>query len=303
MPAAPSVPPSTSFTMEDLAAKVRRIELGARRMANDAMSGEYHSVFKGRGMEFAEVRPYAIGDDVRTIDWNVTARTGFPHIKRFVEERELTVILAVDASGSLDFGGSAQFKRDLATEICALLALSATRNNDRVGLLLFTDEVELYVPPKKGRKHILRIIRELIAFQPKRRGTNIAGALETLRQLLHRRAVVFLVSDFLENGLERPLSGFSGRHDLVAISVIDQREETLPNLGLCQFVDPETGQTILLDTGSAAVRRQFAHNAAMRRQGRQQLLRKLDVDFVELATDKDYLPPLIRLFHDRAHRH
>jgi uncharacterized protein (DUF58 family) len=287
---------------EELARKVREIEIVARRMANDAMAGEYHSVFKGRGMEFSEVRPYTHGDDARSIDWNVTARSGYPHIKRFVEERELTVILAVDASGSLEFGTRKEMKGELAAEVCALLAFAAIRNNDRVGLAIFSEDVELYVPPRKGRRHVLRIIRELLYFRPAKRGTNIKGALEYMRRILTRRAVVFLVSDFLEDNLEQPLSAFARRHDLVTIGARDRREETLPNVGLIELEDAETGQRMIVDTSSRAVRREFERQAVERREALSKTMSKLDLDFVQLETGEDYLPPLIKLFRLRARR-
>jgi len=287
---------------EKIAAQVRRIEIATRRMVNDTMAGEYHSVFKGRGMEFDEVRPYAEGDDVRTIDWNVTARTGHPHVKRFVEERQLTILLAVDASGSLDFGTRQQFKGELAAEVCALLAFSAIRNNDRVGLLIFTDGVELYVPPKKGRRHVLRLVRELLFFKPQRRGTGIASALEFTRRVLRRKSVLFLISDFLEAGIETPLSLTAQRHDMVALAPNDALENELPAVGLVEWRDAETGEATLVDTGSLAVRRAYAQRQAQLRLDRQRLMRRLGVDFVELETGADYMLPLVRLFRQRASR-
>jgi uncharacterized protein (DUF58 family) len=285
---------------EDLARRVREIEIVARRMADEAMAGEYHSVFKGRGMEFDEVRPYAEGDDVRTIDWNVTARTGFPHVKRFVEERELTVVLAVDASGSLDFGTRGRMKGEMAVEVCALLAFAAIRNNDRVGLLIFTDEIELYLPPKRGRRHVLRVIRELLGFRRRRRGTDLAGALEYLRRLHRRKAVIFCLSDFLEEGIETPLKLLSMHHDLIPIVLRDRREETLPRAGLLEIEDAETGETVVIDTSSGRVRRAFEEQRRDARQRRVAMLRRLDVDSVELETGEDYVPPIVRLFRRRA---
>lgn len=285
---------------EDLARRVREIELVARRMADEAMAGEYHSVFKGRGMEFDEVRPYAPGDDVRSIDWNVTARTGFPHVKRFVEERELTVLLVVDASGSLDFGTRARLKGELAIEVCALLAFAAIRNNDRVGLVIFTDEVELYVPPKRGRRHVLRLIRELLGFRPRGRRTNLAGTLEFVQRLHRRRSVVFVLSDFIAPGVELPLRLLSMRHDVIPLVLRDRHEERLPRAGLIEVVDAETGATALIDTASPRVRREFEARRATERAERLRQMRRLDIDVVELDTGEDYVPPIVRLFRRRA---
>jgi uncharacterized protein (DUF58 family) len=287
---------------EELQQKVRQIEWATRRMVNDTMAGEYHSVFKGRGMEFDEVRPYAEGDDVRTIDWNVTARTGVPHVKRFVEERELTLLLMVDASGSLDFGTRRQMKGELAVEVCALMAFSAIRNNDRVGLLVFTDEVELFIPPRKGRSHVLRLIRDLLYFRPRQRGTNIPAALEYVRNVQRRRSVIFLFSDLVQQGIETALSLTARRHDLIVASIIDERELTLPAAGILRLRDPETGREVVVDSSSRAVRTAFEQSRQQARLERQSLLRRLELDHVELATGADYLPPLVRLFRARARR-
>ncbi|MFQ5600071.1 MAG: DUF58 domain-containing protein, partial [Candidatus Krumholzibacteriia bacterium] len=241
--------------------KVQRLEIQMKHLVNDIFSGEYHSVFKGRGMEFAEVREYTPGDDIRSIDWNVTARLGSPYVKKYVEERELTVMLAVDLSASGFFGSGTLLKRELATEVCSILAFSAVRNNDKVGCVLFTDDVELFVPPQKGRQHALRVIRDLLYFEPEGRGTDMGTALQFLAQVLKRKAVVFLVSDFLDPGFETPLSVVSRRHDVVPITITDAREEELPDVDLVELVDAETGERMLVDTGSAAVRRRFALRA------------------------------------------
>jgi len=282
---------------------LRRLEIVTRRMVNEVMAGSYHSVFRGRGMEFDEVREYAPGDDVRTIDWNVTARTGVAHVKRYVEERELTVMLCVDLSGSMDFGSVGRLKRSLAAEVSALLAFSAIQNNDRVGLLLFSGEVEKFIPPKKGRNHALRVIRELL-HEPRGRATALEAALERLRQMIRRRAVVFLISDFHEaEAARQPLALAARRHDLVAISVTDPRELTLPDAGLIELEDPETGERRWVDTGARRVREAYAAQAARRIEARRRLFQSLDIDHVELRVDQDILPPLVECFRRRARRY
>src|ERR1700733_5882502 len=243
--------------------KVRQIELRTRRLVTDALAGEYHSVFKGRGMDFDEVREYSPGDEVRLIDWNVTARTGVPFIKKLREERELTLLLAVDVSASGKFGSNAQSKRELAAEIASVLAFSAIRNRDKVGLLLFTDEVEQYIPPTKGRQHVLRVIREILFHTPQRRGTNVASALDFVNDVLRRRAVVFVISDFIESPeafqrLKRQLRLTNKRHDLVLLHLRDRHEEELPALGLLTLEDPETGEVMEIDTDSQEVRNSFS---------------------------------------------
>jgi len=282
--------------------KVRRIEIMTNRLVNEVMAGEYHSVFRGRGMEFDEVREYQPGDDVRLIDWNVTARTGWPHVKRFVEERELTVMLAVDASSSSQFGSRDKMKGETAAEICALLAFSAIKNNDRVGLMIFTDAVEKFIPPKKGSKHVLRVIRELLGFQPRSPRTDIPAALEHLNRVLKRKSVVFLVSDFLSGDLERPLSIANRRHDLIAIPLVDPRELDLPAVGFLELEDAETGQTILVDTRSGGFRREFSRRSHAEREDLAQLLRRLQIDAIHVTTGEDYVEPMIRLFRQRAKR-
>jgi len=258
--------------------KVRRIEIRTRKLVNDSLAGGYHSVFKGRGMEFSEVREYQFGDDVRTIDWNVTSRMGHPYIKKYVEERELTVILVVDVSGSNRFGSTAQVKSEVMAEICALLAFSATRNNDRVGLILFTDRVEKFVPPRKGRRHVLRVVREILYHEPEGRGTDIAGALDYLGRLVRRRAVVFLVSDFLAEAYESSLRITNRVHDLVALVVQDPRESEIPDVGLIALEDAETGQVRVADTMPSGLRARFREAAAERLAARQSLFRRLSID-------------------------
>ena len=238
--------------------KVKRIEIRTRHLVNTVFSGEYHSVFKGQGVAFAEVREYQPGDDIRTIDWNVTARMGHPFVKVFDEERELTVMLMVDASASGDFGTVEQMKGEIGVELCALLAFSAIQNNDRVGLIIFTDEVEAFIPPKKGKKHVLRVIRELLYFRPTRRGTDIGAALDYLNRVTRRKSVVFLVSDFVASGYERALRVAGRRHDLVAVALQDPRETALPDVGIVELEDAETGEEILVDTSDPVVRDSFA---------------------------------------------
>ena len=282
--------------------KVQRLEIQMKHLVNDIFSGEYHSVFKGRGMEFAEVREYTPGDDIRSIDWNVTARFGSPFVKKYVEERELTVILAVDLSASGYFGSGKQLKRDLSAEVCSILAFSAVRNNDKVGCVLFTDDVELFVPPQKGRQHALRIIRELIYFRPEGRGTNLGAALQFLAQVLKRKAVVFLVSDFLDPGFETPLSVVSRRHDVVPITITDAREEKLPDVDLVEVVDAETGQRMLVDT-NAEMRSRFERRARMVRTWRERVFRRHALDVIDLRTDTAYVLPLMTFFRRRARRY
>ena len=280
--------------------KVKRIELRTRNLVNTIFAGEYHSVFKGRGMAFAEVREYQPGDDVRTIDWNVTARMGDPFVKVFDEERELTVILMVDASASGDFGTVAQMKGEIGAEICALLAFSAIQNNDRVGLIIFTDEVELFIPPKKGKKHVLRVIRELLYFQPSGRSTNIDTALEYLNRVTYRRSVVFLVSDFFASDYEKALRVANQRHDLVAIALEDPREYDLPAIGIVELEDAETGEGIMVDFGDAAVREAFQKLTKKERDDREALFRRMGLDAVNISTQGAYHEPLMQFFRMRA---
>jgi uncharacterized protein (DUF58 family) len=282
--------------------RVRRLEIRTRRLVEESLAGSYHSVFKGRGMEFSEVREYVPGDDVRNIDWNVSARMGHPFVKKFTEERELTVVLAIDASGSKRFGTESSTKMQLSAEISALLAFSAIRNNDRVGLLLFTDRVELFLPPRKSREHALRVLREILTMRPQGSGTRIAQALEYLQRVVTKRAVVFLLSDFQDEGYERIMRVVSRKHDLVAISVCDPREELLPDVGLVAVQDPESGGVGVIDAGSARVRRSYAEAARRERERFRQAVRQTGVDLLELSTGDSYELPLIRFFHERARR-
>ena len=288
--------------------QVRLIELRTRGWVNTLFSGEYHSVFKGQGMEFAEVREYQHGDDVRTIDWNVTARMGHPYIKKHVEERELTVMLLVDLSGSERFGTRGRLKAELAAELAAVLALSAIRNNDRVGLLIFTDHVEHVVPAKKGRRHVLRLIRDLLAFRPSGRGTDIATALDYAGRMLPHRSILFLLSDFQMPeaadfpGFSRTLKLVSNRHDVVAIRMIDAAEESLPNAGVLLLTDPETGREVAMDTGRASLREFYDARAGTEERELRGLFRRLAVDEIEVRTDQSYVKPLMAFFRARERR-
>jgi len=282
--------------------QIRRLQLRARRAVEDLLGGEYHSVFKGTGIAFEEVREYQPGDDIRTIDWNVTARMGHPFIKRFVEERELTVVLAVDCSGSHQFGTQLQQKREVAAELAAILAFSAIRNNDKVGLIEFTDRVERFVPPRKGTRHVLRLIRDVLFFQPTQRRTSIKGGLDYLNRVLHRRAIVFLLSDFLDQGYERAFKRTGRRHDLIAIRIVDPREEELPAVGILELEDAETGDRLVLDTSSRKVRAAYAEDARRRRETLNQLARSAQIDLIEVSTDGGHLDALIHFFHLRERR-
>jgi uncharacterized protein (DUF58 family) len=282
--------------------KVRRIEIRTNRLVNESLAGEYHSVFKGRGMEFSEVREYQYGDDVRNIDWNVTSRMGHPYVKKHVEERELTVILLVDFSASGEFGTRRQFKREIEAELCALLAFSAIKNNDRVGLLAFTDRIEKFLPPKKGKDHVLRVIREVLYFRPRGRMTDLGQALQHMYRAITKRSVVFIVSDFLAEGFEQPLRVAARKHDLIAITVTDPREEDLPPIGLLHLEDAETGDRVFVDTSDRRTRERFRAWAAARRAAREALFRSVGIDALELFTDRAYDVPLVRFFHRRARR-
>jgi uncharacterized protein (DUF58 family) len=290
------------MTPTELARQVRLLEIATRHIVTEVFAGDYSSAFKGRGMEFAEVREYQPGDDVRAIDWNVTARAGRPFIKRFTEERELTVVLAVDLSGSGSFGTSEKSKRELAREVAALLAFAAVRKGDRVGLLIFTDRVELFVPPKKGTRHTLRLVRDLLAFEPTHTGTSLSAAADHLGRLLHRRALVFVISDFLCDDLTPAIRRLAPRHDLVALDVSDPRDFELAAAGLLDVQDPETGRTMVLDTSSRKVReayRQSAEDAAARRES---ALRRLGVDCLSLSTASPYVHDLVAFFKQRERR-
>lgn len=284
---------------EEIAKKVRGIELRTKKLVNDVFTGEYHSVFKGKGIEFAEVREYGVGDDVRLIDWNVTARAGRPFIKTFEEERELTVMLVVDASGSGRFGTRGTFKADLAAEVSAVLAFSAIKNNDRVGLVMFTDRIELFIPPQKGKKHVLRVIREILYFKPEGTKTGISGALGHVSRMLKRKSIVFLISDFMDEGFESALSVSARKHDLIAVTIADEREEALSDSGVVAFEDAETGEVFLADTSSKKVRRRY-WEYRQRRQGElAALFRRYGVDRIALRTGQVYENELVRFFRKR----
>jgi uncharacterized protein (DUF58 family) len=282
--------------------QIRRLQLKARRAVEDLLGGEYHSVFKGSGIAFEEVRAYQPGDDIRAIDWNVTARMGQPFVKRYIEERELTVVLVVDASGSQAFGTRAQLKREVAGELAAVLAFSAVSNNDRVGLVQFTDRVEHFLPPRKGVRHVLRLIRDVLFWQPARRGTSLREGLDYLNRVLHRRAVVFLLSDFQDREYERAFKRTARRHDLVAVRITDPGEEELSPVGLLELEDAESGRRLLVDTRSRAVRSAYRADAEARRAAVRQLARSAGVDLVEVSTDGGHLDALIRFFRLRERR-
>ena len=294
-PASAGVPP-------EILRQVKLLELRTRGLVNSLFTGEYRSVFKGQGMEFAEVREYQPGDEVRSIDWNVTARMGKPFVKRYIEERELTVMLAVDLSGSERFGTRARFKSELASELAAVLAMSAIRNNDRVGAVLFTDRIEHVVPPRKGRRHALRLMRDLLVFEPIGKGTDLAAALEYAGKMLKHKAVIFVVSDFQADNLEQPLKLLAQRHDVVAVTVDDPSEQDLPDIGQARFVDPETGATIDVDTSDVRVRARFADAVAEELNSRRRLLRRLAIDEVPVRTDGGVVDPLIKFFRARETR-
>jgi len=282
--------------------KIRRIEITTNRLVNESLAGEYHSVFKGRGMEFDAVREYQHGDDIRTIDWNVTSRAGHPFVKRYVEERELTVMLLVDASASGSFGSTGKTKGEIAAEISALLAFSAIKNNDRVGAALFTDRVEKFIPPRRGANHVLRVVRELLFYKPERRGTRIQSALEHLNHVVHKRAVVFLISDLLDQGYEQALKVANRKHDLVILQIADPREEELPDLGILAVRDAETGEIVYIDTALPRVREFYRQNWERNQRLRWKLFQSHRIDNVTINTGQDYAIPLIRFFEERARR-
>ncbi len=288
---------------KELLKKVRRIEIRTRHTVNDVFAGRYHSVFKGRGMEFNEVREYVPGDDIRAIDWNVTARSGTPHIKKFVEEREMTVILMVDISGSNDFGSTPQLKRDLAAEVAAMLAFSAIRNNDRIGLILFSDQVEKYVPPRKGSAHVLRIVQEVLTHQPQSTGTDARPALDFLNHTHPRKAVTFLISDFIfPVDCEKPLKITARRHDLIAVTIADRHEQSWPGAGLIEWQDPESGEHILIDTSSTAVRTRLLLEQTRRGETLRDTLRRAGIDTIELLAGEPYDKAFIKFFKKRNSR-
>lgn len=282
--------------------QVRRIEIRTRGLVNEVFSGEYHSVFKGRGMSFAEVREYQYGDDIRNIDWNVTARSGTPFVKVYEEERELTVMLVVDVSASGEFGTRERLKGELAVEICGLLAFSAIKNNDKVGLIIFSDRVEKFVAPRKGRRHVLRVLRELLYHEPEGRGTDLRQALEYLTHVQRKRAVAFVVSDFQDAGFEKALSVAGRRHDVIAIRIGDEREAELPDLGYLELEDPESGEIAVVNTSDPDFRERFAERIRRQRSELDRALRRSKVDVVDVVTGRPYVRPLMRFFEERARR-
>jgi uncharacterized protein (DUF58 family) len=284
---------------EEVAAEVRRIEITTRHLVRDIVAGEYSSAFRGRGVEFAEVREYLPGDDVRTIDWNVTARLGTAYVKRYLEERELTVFFVVDYSASSRFGSRNNIKQRVAAEVCAVLALAAARNNDRVGAVCFTDRIERYVPARKGRRHVLRVMSELLAFEPKGAGTDLVATFEHLAPLLHRRSVIFVLSDFLATGYQRPLDRLARRHDVIAVQLADPRERELPDVGLLALTDPETGVWQYIDAGSESVRAHFRQRMAAFDRGLEQALGERGADLLRLDTSRPYAEPLLAFFRRR----
>ncbi|HBA86340.1 MAG TPA: DUF58 domain-containing protein [Verrucomicrobia bacterium] len=287
---------------KEILKKVRQIQIRTRHMVSDVFAGQYQSVFKGQGMEFHEVREYVPGDEIRTIDWNVTARTGHPFVKKFVEERELTVMLLVDISGSNQFGSTPQLKKDLAAELAAILAFSAIKNNDRVGLILFSDEIECYIAPRKGASHVLRVIRETLYFQPRRKGTKILPALDFLNHVTNRKTVAFLISDFQDVGFERSLMVTAKRHDLIGVTVADRRESSWPSAGVIEWEDAETGARHLIDTSDAQTRRVLETLQAQRRKELLSMFRSAGVDSVEVFAGEPYEKALIRFFRQRERR-
>jgi uncharacterized protein (DUF58 family) len=287
---------------KELLKQVRQIEIKTKGLVNQVFSGEYHSVFKGRGMEFSEVREYQFGDDIRNIDWNVTARFGHPFIKIFEEERELTVILMVDLSGSLIFGSIEKTKQEIAAEISAILAFSAMKNNDKVGLILFTDKIEKFVPPRKGRKHVLRIIREVLSFAPVGKSTNIKSALEYLNNAIKKKSIVFLLSDFMDTGYEKILRIVGNRHDLIGIVLNDKREDEIPEMGLVKFTDAETGIERWLDTSDKSIQKRFKEIRQQNIYDRKHLFLSSRLDSIEIQTGQNYIKPLVQFFRLREKR-
>lgn len=287
---------------KELLKQVRQIEIRTKGLVNQVFSGEYHSVFKGRGMEFSEVREYNFGDDIRNIDWNVTARFGHPYIKIFEEERELTVILLVDLSGSLAFGTIDKTKQQIAAELSAILSFSALKNNDKVGLILFSDKIERFIPPRKGRKHVLRIIRELLSFKPEGKGTNIKAALEYMNHAIKKKSIIFLISDFMDEGYEKILRIVGKKHDLIGIVINDQREKSIPKMGLVKFTDAETGNERWIDTSSKKVQNWIKQYYAKLIAERKSLFLSSRLDSIEIKTGENYITPLVNFFKLRERR-
>ena len=286
----------------ELVKKIRQIQIYTSRMVNASFAGQYERVFKGRGMQFDEVREYMPGDDIRSIDWNVTARTGVPHIKRFVEEREMTVMFAVDLSASGDFGTVEKAKNELAAEFCAVLAFAAIRNNDKVGLVIFTDRIELYIPPKKGSGHVLRLIRELLYFKMPKRQTDVALGIDYLQRVLKKKATVFLVSDFIDDEIKKPLSLLNRRHDVIAVPVRDRAEKALAGCGIVEFEDAESGEVMMVDTSSGKFRRGYEALSRRERDELLGMLRSIGVDSICISSDRPYIQDVVRFFHMRHGR-
>ena len=287
---------------KEIIRKIRRIEITTSRLVTDFLSGQYESVFKGRGIEFDEVREYQPGDEIRSIDWNVTARMGHPFIKKYVEERQLTVMILLDASGSSYFGTTKRFKRELAAEVSAVLAFAAIQNNDRIGLIIFSDRIEKFIPPRKGLSHVLRVVREALYFQPKGKGTDLAGALKYLDSVTTRRAVTFVVSDFFAKDFKKPMSIANKRHDIVALTITDPRELTLPNVGIIELADAETGRLMEVDTSKSRIRDAYAKKARALIEDRASLFGSISVDHIDIRTDKPYLEEFIKFFKARKRR-
>jgi uncharacterized protein (DUF58 family) len=287
---------------KEIIRKIRRIEITTSRLVDESLAGEYHSVFKGRGMEFDEVREYQHGDDVRTIDWNVTSRTGHPYVKRYVEERELTVMLLVDTSASGAFGSHVKMKGEIAAEISAILAFSAIKNNDRVGAILFTDRVEKFIPPRRGSTHVLRVIRELLFYRPQRQGTSIQKALDHLNSVIHKRSVVFLITDLLDQGYEQPLKVANRRHDVTIIQIFDPREQELPDVGILEVKDAETGEVVYIDSSLAHIRAAYRENWQRNRGRQRRLFQAHRMDHILINTAEPYDVPLVEFFAARAKR-
>lgn len=282
--------------------KIRRIEITTSRLVTDFLSGQYESVFKGRGIEFDEVREYQPGDEIRAIDWNVTARMGHPYVKKYVEERQLTVMLLLDASSSSHFGTTKRFKKELAAEVSAVLAFAAIKNNDRVGLIIFTDRIEKFVPPRKGLHHVLRVVREALYFNPKGRGTDIAGALRHLNNIISRRAIAFVISDFFAEDFKKSLSIANKKHDVVAITITDPRESELPNAGIVELIDAETGKRYMIDTSSSKIRERYVKKAREIREERAKAFGSVGVDHIDISTDRAYIDEFIKFFRMRKRR-
>lgn len=286
----------------ELIKKIRHIQISTSHTVNDIMAGAYESVFKGQGIEFDEIRPYTVGDEVKSIDWNVTARMNEPFVKQFVEERELTVMLLIDLSASGNFGSKQKSKKEIAAEIAAILAFSAIKNNDKVGLIIFTDKIEHFVPPKKGKRHVLRLIREVLYFKPENKKTDITCALQYLNKVTTRKTVTFLISDFLTTGFEKSLKIVSKRHDLIAVNIKDPREKELPKIGIIEIADAETGKTMLINTNSERTRKSYAENQKQKEDSLRKFFRLVKIDEIEIDTSKSYTEPLVLFFKNRKKR-